>query len=101
MTWFRPSLVAEASNTVRLAQNVFLLPVNPASAARQSNQRGNGSCLDIEWESSQKKENIMLNKAIKLVAALGLITAIGTSAAFAGSCSCSRGAGGTTYCNCR
>lgn len=47
------------------------------------------------------KGKIMLNKAIKLVAALGLITAIGTSAAFAGPCSCSRGAGGTTYCNCR
>ena len=43
----------------------------------------------------------MLSKAIKLVAALGLIAAIGTSAAFAGPCSCSRGVGGTTYCNCR
>ncbi len=43
----------------------------------------------------------MLNKAIKFVVALGLITAIGTSAVLAASCSCSRGAGGTTYCTCR
>ena len=43
----------------------------------------------------------MLTKTIKLVAALGLITAIGTTAALAKSCSCSRGAGGTSYCNCR
>lgn len=43
----------------------------------------------------------MLKEAIKFVAALGLITAIGTTAALAASCSCSRGAGGTTYCNCR
>ena len=43
----------------------------------------------------------MLSKAIKLVAAFGLITAIGTTTAFAGPCSCSRGAGGTMYCNCR
>lgn len=43
----------------------------------------------------------MFNKAIKFVAALGLITAIGTTAALAKSCSCSRGAGGTYYCNCR
>ena len=43
----------------------------------------------------------MLNKAIKFVAALGLITAIGTTAVLAGPCSCSKGAGGTTYCTCR
>jgi hypothetical protein len=43
----------------------------------------------------------MLNKAIRFVTALGLITAIGTTAALAGPCSCSRGAGGTYYCNCR
>jgi hypothetical protein len=43
----------------------------------------------------------MLKEAIKFVAALGLITALGTTAVLAKSCSCSRGAGGTTYCNCR
>jgi hypothetical protein len=43
----------------------------------------------------------MLAKTITFVAALGLIAAIGTGAALAKSCSCSRGAGGTTYCNCR
>jgi hypothetical protein len=43
----------------------------------------------------------MLSKAMKLVAALSLITAIGTTTAFAGPCSCQRGVGGTIYCNCR
>jgi hypothetical protein len=43
----------------------------------------------------------MFNTIIKTVAALGVIASIGIATANAGSCSCSRGAGGTTYCNCR
>ena len=43
----------------------------------------------------------MLSRTIKLFAALGLIAALGTTTAFAGPCSCQRGAGGTVYCNCR
>ena len=50
---------------------------------------------------ASRQEKVMVNKAVKLVAALGLITAIGTTAVLASTCSCSRGAGGTNYCTCR
>jgi hypothetical protein len=94
-------VAADASTPPTLQKFSSAYPVNPAVIARHSNRGRNGSSLEIERENLPEKENIMLSKAIKLVAALGLIAAIGTTAAFAGPCSCSRGAGGTTYCNCR
>ena len=61
-----------------------------------------GSSLEHDGTSSPVLlEKAMLSKAIKLVAALGFIAAIGSATADAGPCSCSRGAGGTLYCTCR